>query len=115
MEKCIACMEPFSGRKKKVTCLQCKMNMCVDCCKSYMLGSKNDCQCMNCKQPWSRIFIKNNFTISFLRTSYKTHREFVLSEQADAMIAVYQDKIVKADKESKSRQIRYLTNDINDN
>ena len=44
---------------------------------------------MNCKNPWNREFLTENFTKQFLNKEYKDHREKILSVIEKSSITCY--------------------------
>jgi hypothetical protein len=93
-ELCNICANHYTEfKRKKICCPKCNEISCTDCNKHYIMNTKSIFGCMHCKEPWSREFIYKNFTKTFLTKDYKTHRELILSEQADAKSLMYQNMI----------------------
>lgn len=126
MSDCNICVEPFTFRNKKVTCIHCNFEACRTCCKQFMLGSINDAACMECKKPWNREFLCKSFPYSFVDKDYKKYKENLLFEQEKAKLAEtqaiieqreklnnYREKINKLREEiyQKKQEIRTLENE----
>lgn len=78
---CEVCCQEYSKKIVKVECIHCKYSVCRGCCKTYILSSINEAKCMNCKKPWNREFLINEFTYTFVNTEYKKHLENVILER----------------------------------
>lgn len=80
--ECSVCISPFNKTTRScVECPRCLYKACQSCVRTYLLGSHLDSHCMNCKQPWDRMFLANNLPSSFLTKEWKQHRADVLFER----------------------------------
>jgi len=57
----------------------------MNCIKIYLLDSFHTPHCMNCRHEWSHTFLSTHFH-HFMKTEYRTKREFILFEQQKALI-----------------------------
>ena len=75
MSNCNICCDTYnkSGRLK-ISCPYCSYESCRSCCQTYIL-SEHIPKCMNteCAKEWSRKFIRENFTDTFINSKYKHH------------------------------------------
>ena len=84
---CPVCICTFTEViRKPVECSMCHYKSCVQCCKTYLLGSLEDAQCMSCHTQWSYDFMISNFTKTFVNGDYKKHRESVLLEREKSLL-----------------------------
>jgi hypothetical protein len=60
--ECPICCYDFDA-KKFVKCAKCQNEICIDCCKRYILEDSEEASCMNpsCGLKWSYRFMVNNF------------------------------------------------------
>lgn len=110
---CICCAEEMKGRldKKEITCLFCSKGVCRSCCEIYLLDqSTARCMFPECGKEWSTKFMVDQFTISFITTKYKKHKENIYFEREKALLPATQVlvvDIIKTEKLSDSyRQYR---------
>ena len=95
MSTCVICDEQFNKAKfVNVCCEYCKFEACRPCCEKYILDQKI-AKCMNsaCKKEWTRKFLSEHFTKTFLNTSWKKNRENVLFDVEKAMLPATQSII----------------------
>ena len=95
-EPCNVCLENYNKKiidddtyhmtGNKITCGKCDFSSCTHCTKRFLLESNNDAHCMNCKNPWNREFLTENFTKQFLNKEYKDHRENTLCDREKALL-----------------------------
>lgn len=73
MTECFVCAEEAN---KMIRC-GCGFESCVDCTKTYLLGSNMTAHCMKCKVGWGQKFLYQNFgkewTDSNKEDGYRTH------------------------------------------
>ena len=80
-EVCDICCENINNTKfKKIKCInhECKLNMCKNCCKTYLLDTIDEPHCMNCKIQWSDDFLIQNLTRSFWSKDLRNHQKKIL-------------------------------------
>ncbi len=109
-ELCPICFETFTGvLRKPVTCSKCNYSACVQCTKRYLLSIIDDPHCMNCiendpatgkvkKFGWTRNFLLQNLTLSFMNNEWAEHRRQILWRQEEAFLPEAQavaERIVK--------------------
>lgn len=114
-ENCRICVETFNKTtRKKITCFHCNIDVCLNCCKIYLLSSKEESHCMDCKKAWDRMFLANNFPKSWIHNEYKKHREDLIEERHNAILHTYQIYIVsKKRAENYNKEINKIDNQIN--
>jgi hypothetical protein len=106
--ECPVCVETTNGRNKEIKCVHCEYSCCTECCKTYILGSVNDPKCMSCTKEWSREFMSENFTNSFITKEYKKHRENTLY---DRQISMLQETQIVAERR---KQVETVAKEIRD-
>jgi hypothetical protein len=85
---CTVCVEPYTKRdRKEIQCAKCQYTSCCLCCQQYILSSINEAHCMNCKNPWDRSFLVNNFTYKFVKDEYTEFLSRILLEREKANMA----------------------------
>lgn len=108
-DPCNICLEFYNKKIKidenesyytgnKITCIKCDYSTCAHCTSRYLLDSKNDAHCMNCKTTWDRNFLMDNFTKQFVNKNYKKHREETLFEREKALLPATMEEIEKENK-----------------
>lgn len=85
--ECTVCVESYSHRNAKVTCIHCGFEACRQCCKKFMMNSINDAKCMQCGKEWNREFLVQSFPYVFVDKEYKHYRENLLFEREKAKLA----------------------------
>ena len=76
-EVCVICANTFTKKtRSKIICAYCSFDACKECCQTYLLNESIP-KCMNseCNREWTRLFISETFTKSFMNGDYKKHRE----------------------------------------
>jgi hypothetical protein len=108
-DECTTCIEKFNKKQRKeISCYQCQFKTCVVCCKKYLLGTKEEAHCMNCKKPWDRMFLATKFPKSWLHKEYKIHKEKLIEERHDSSLHQWQPYIVS------KRRIKEYETEIKD-
>jgi len=108
-EPCNICLEKYNKKilddndnyhmtGNKIICGKCDFSSCTHCTKRYLLESNNDAHCMNCKNPWDREFLTENFTKVFITKEYKNHRENTLCDREKALLPATMKIIEKKNK-----------------
>ena len=72
--------------KKVVTCHYCDYITCIPCASRYILEGTVNAVCMNCKKPWNREILTQNFGKTFMTKKYKSKRENDLYETEKALM-----------------------------
>jgi hypothetical protein len=91
-ELCNICCEGFNKSSRiKICCNYCDFPACKTCCETYLL-SETIHKCMNtpCGKEWTRKFIREKFTASFISTKLNKHIEQILFEQEKALLPATQ-------------------------
>lgn len=90
MTTCNICCEKINkSNRQLIECSFCDYTACRDCCQTFILGNTSP-KCMKCAKEWSRAFIRDNFTNSFINGQLKKHREDVLFDQERALLPATQ-------------------------
>lgn len=84
---CDICVDTFNKTSRKQTkCSKCDIHVCIRCASKYFLESINEEHCMNCKEPWNRTILIQNFGISWYKNKFKNHRKDILFEREKLQI-----------------------------
>jgi ribosomal protein S27AE len=100
---CNICIEPFNSKNhSKITCQYCNFEACKNCCEKYILMEITP-KCMNveCNREWTRKFITQSFSKTFVNTKLKHHKEKNLFDKEIALLPATQvivEKIIKVEK-----------------
>lgn len=87
--ECPVCVERSPSLKK---CISCDFSACKKCIKRFLLDSIQDPACMSCKKPWTRKFLIENLTVTFVNGEYKKHRQNILFELETALMPETQEE-----------------------
>jgi len=90
---CQVCTEKLNKSIRSIIKCKCDYICCKSCAKIYLLSSKNNAHCMNCKIEWNREFMVINFDKNFINKTYKKHRENVLFEREIALLPATQPHV----------------------
>jgi hypothetical protein len=94
-DTCAVCFDGFNKSSRAPTeCPYCHIKICRTCLQTYLLNDINDIpQCVNneCGNGWEREFLDSQFTRQFRLTTYKDHREKVLSDRERARLPSTQE------------------------
>jgi hypothetical protein len=60
--------------RKKIICY-CDLELCKTCIQTYILSKNQIPHCFNCNIEWSREFMINNISASWVNNEYKLHHE----------------------------------------
>lgn len=87
---CQVCLEAYNKSSQQcITCHFCDYKSCSKCVKRYILQTL-DSHCMNCKREWSREFMTDNLSKSFVNNEYKKHKEKILFEKEKSLLTFTQ-------------------------
>ncbi len=115
MGECMICCEKYNrSTHEEIKCEYCDFSACRTCSETYLLSNINS-KCMNnaCDRHWTRKFISDNFTKTFVFKTYKEHRENTLLDGERSKLPAAQRIIeVKKERSQIYRQIRELENQI---
>lgn len=94
--ECHICTEDYNRyNHKKITCLYCSFEACIDCCKHFILNKqlsicmnpeKNDNNELKCNKIWPRKFIVENFPKKWVDTEWRQMNEAVVFERERALL-----------------------------
>lgn len=107
---CCICAESYNrSNRLEVKCEYCDFVACRLCFETYLL-SQTTPHCMlpndQCGKIWTRNFISKTFTIAFITTKYKEHREHILFEQELSLMPATQ-LIIERRKYKKQKILDY--------
>ena len=118
-ESCIICTDSYNKKDRiKIKCQYCHFESCRKCSKTYILN-ENKPKCMNndCDREWTRQFLRESFTQTFLNDEYKKHRENILFNTERALMPATQPLIENQIKKEKINveiiEYRKQLNDLN--
>jgi hypothetical protein len=114
---CNICCENFKTARPKICCQYCEFEACRICCEKYILSEEiPKCMEPGCGKEWSRKFLKEKFTNTFLTNVYKEHIESILFDKEKALLPATQplaeEKIRKQNIRKEMRNIDNLINDL---
>jgi hypothetical protein len=92
-DSCAICIEPYNGRRVKVTCQYCPTAACRGCQQTYLTQTYQDPHCMECKRGWSAEFMAANFPLSFRNDTLRKWRRRILVEREKAMLPMMQQYV----------------------
>jgi hypothetical protein len=108
-ESCAVCFDGFNKSTRVATaCPYCNIQICRGCLQTYLLNDISDYpRCINteCGHGWEREFLDGEFTRSFRLTTYKTHREKVLSDRERARLPASQEDAAAYKRAKEIRQV----------
>lgn len=114
-DTCDICTEKYNKvSRKPIKCQYCEFIACADCTKKYILN-ETTIHCMNndCKREWTRHYISTKFSLNFVNTVLKKHREKILFDRERALLPATQpmvEEIIR--KENITIQLRDTMNKI---
>ena len=85
------CVNDYTSRNGKVSCMYCQFEACRKCCQTYIIDQRFS-KCMNneCDKEWTRKFMVDNFTKTFITKEWKEMKEVVLGEKEKALLPATQ-------------------------
>ena len=112
---CNVCVEPFNrSNRAAIACPQCDFESCRECCEKYLLSSKEQSHCMNCKYDWDYKILNNLFTKTFIQKTYKKHIENILFDRERAMLPATQPFVEEERrKEAIKKEIKTISDQMN--
>lgn len=91
MSCCNICTEDFTKKNPCVTCPQCEIGACRECCGRYILDQRiGKCMNNNCKIEWTRQFMAKTFSKQWMSKEWKNMRENVLFDREKALLPATQ-------------------------
>lgn len=99
---CTVCTNNFNNKRTLVLCNACDYQACQECCQTFILGQTAP-QCMNCRVPWTRLFMVENFSKTFIRGALKQAQENFLYDKEKALLPATQVLI-----EEENRKMEYV-------
>lgn len=110
--ECDICCETFNKSNfLKVPCKGCIEDKfaCRTCCKTHILNSFNDPQCIFCKTTWEREFMNTYLTKKFVQNELKLHTENLFLERQTSLLPATQKR---ASQIKKSRDLTKKRNEV---
>jgi hypothetical protein len=113
----ICCDDYNKSTRTKVCCPYCEFEVCRACCETYILSeSIPKCMKPECAKEWSRKFLRENFTNTFLSSKYKEHLENILFDQEKSLMPatqpIVEEKIRKRNIKKQMMEIESLIEDL---
>lgn len=85
--ECPICISSYNtGKYCAIRCERCPFTCCLSCCQYYLLDLQEEPHCMDCRTPWSRMFIYDNFPSSWITGGLKNHREDILMAEERTLL-----------------------------
>lgn len=114
---CIICCENFKSTRPKICCQYCDFEACRTCCEKYILSEEiPKCMAPGCAKEWSRKFLREVFTNTFLTSAYKEHIESILFDKEKALMPATQplveEKVRVKNIKKEMQNIDLLINDL---
>lgn len=106
MSNCNICCDSYNkSARLKIGCSYCNFQACRSCCQTYILSEPIP-KCMNpdCAKEWSRKFIRENFTDTFINNKYKHHLQDILFDQEKALLPATQPIVEEGIRKQKIRE-----------
>jgi hypothetical protein len=103
---CNICCDTYNvSSRAKVNCSYCDFDACRQCCETYILSeSLPKCLNIKCNKEWTRKFIREKFTNTFVNNKFKKHLEDVLFEQEKALMPATQPIIEEMNRKKHIRR-----------
>lgn len=114
-------MDGFNKSTRLPTaCPYCKTQICRTCLQTYLLNDISDypkCVNLECGHGWEREFLDGEFTRSFRLTTYKEHREKILSDRERSRLPASQEdaaayKSASTQRKKAQEEMKKLEDDI---
>ena len=100
---CLICYDKFSAKvRKAINCPKCQYASCAKCVQTYMLNCTEDPHCPNCRYGWTRGFVQQHLTKTFLNGDWAAHRRQILWQRERAYLPESQ---IKAEHILESRKL----------
>jgi hypothetical protein len=108
-EECQVCVSNFTRIKKPIKCPNptCNFTACSACYKQFINDNPNTlARCMepSCKTHFSRAFIHDNFTKTFLKNEYTSHLKEYYFQKEQARLPETQELIVRKENHIKREE-----------
>jgi hypothetical protein len=114
---CNICCDTYNiSSRAKVSCSYCDFGACRQCCETYILFESVP-KCLNslCGKEWSRKFIREKFTNTFVNNKFKKHMENILFEQEKALMPATQPIIEEMNRKRHVREELKKLDELIDN
>jgi len=81
------CCENYDKRNHiKIECGFCNHECCRECVQSYIMSRPDIPSCMNCNHEWTRQFLMEVCTKTFINKDYKVHRQQFLFDREQSRL-----------------------------
>lgn len=104
MASCDICVEKFNkSTHLQIKCNYCEFVNCRSCFQKYLLETQ-DPYCMSCKKIFTRDFVSQSCTATFISNEYKRHRENVLLDREKSLMPTTQAYVILEKEKNKIRE-----------
>lgn len=83
---CEICCEAFTKNRYEITCCMCDISLCATCVKKYLVASSQEAHCMACKKAWSKQFLFQVLTKSWLTGDYRKSRQKLYLDREKSLL-----------------------------
>lgn len=114
MNVCPICVKEFNVRKnKRVVCWKCDVGVCAQCIETYIINSKREPMCMECKSPWGYKFLMETMSKGFMIKLRTRDTRLLIEREKGLLIEThkyieYNQYIIGIEKKMKNIQTRLL-------
>lgn len=85
LKECIICIEEIK-EKDEFKCFNCGGTCCINCMKTYLLGSDADPHCLHCRSAMGYDQFVDKFDMKWRLGIYKKHKEKILLDKEIALM-----------------------------
>ena len=113
---CNICYNDFKKNCPNIACMYCNFEACRTCCETYILSEQTPkCMKLSCGKEWSRKFLREKFTNSFLINKFKKHIESILFDREKALLPATQPLVQEKIRKKNIRdRIKEIDNQMKD-
>jgi hypothetical protein len=104
MSECVICCLKYVKTRYPISCPKCEEDVCSKCCERYLLELHDDPNCMCCHTTWTKQFLIDNFTKTFVRNKYNKARQQVLMDRERALFPQTLERIAREEEINKYRK-----------
>lgn len=83
---CSICCEEYGKKRYEIICCMCDVSTCSICIRKYLVSSSQDAHCMSCKKMWSKQFMQENLTKSWLVGDYRKSRQKLYLDREKSLL-----------------------------
>ena len=100
---CQICTLKFVKTRKEIKCANCEEAACSKCCETYLLDKHDDPDCMYCHKVWTKQFVIDNFTKTFVNGKFKKARQQILFDRERSL---FPETLSEIEEEKRIEKIR---------